>query len=288
LIGLAAFASSALMADCSINSTNAYSYGADVGWMNWKPGLTSGVSIGEYICSGYIYAANVGWISLGNGLPANHIQYSNTSGSDFGVNYAVDPQLPGKAILRGLAYSANVGWISFDHVGNPRLRFTDGRLEGYAWSANCGWINLGDGTLAVQTDFVAPGIDTDADGMADAFEYQYFGGLGALPAVDTDGDGISDRQEYLDGTSPLSLTSGLRITAFATNNSGLTCPLKWTSTVGRLYAVEINHTLEPLDWSDSGLGVVIPDVGSETARIVNGSAIARRFYRVHAIRPLMP
>ncbi len=161
-----------------------------------------GVSIGEYICSGYVYGANVGWINMGNGAPTNHIQYSNASATDFGINYSIDPMLPGKAILRGYAYGANIGWINFESTGNPRLRFSDGRLEGYAYSANCGWINLGDGSFAVQTDTIAPGIDTDSDGMADAFEFLYLGGLGALPNLDSDGDGMTNVQEYLEGTNP--------------------------------------------------------------------------------------
>ena len=130
---------------------------------------------------------------MGNGAPTNHIQYSNTSATDFGINYSIDPMLPGKAILRGYAYGANIGWINFESTGNPRLRFSDGRLEGYAYSANCGWINLGDGSFAVQTDTIAPGIDTDGDGMADAFEFQYFGGLAMNGTADSDGDGMTDR-----------------------------------------------------------------------------------------------
>ena len=110
LLALAATAQAA----STINSTNAYSYGANIGWMNWKPSVPDGVSIGEYICSGYIYGANVGWINMGNGAPTNHIQYSNASATDFGINYSIDPMLPGKAILRGYAYGANIGWINFE------------------------------------------------------------------------------------------------------------------------------------------------------------------------------
>src|SRR4051812_21682493 len=40
----------------------------------------------DYICSGYIYGANVGWINVGNGNPANHVQYADNSAADFGVN----------------------------------------------------------------------------------------------------------------------------------------------------------------------------------------------------------
>ena len=34
-----------------------------------------GAAIGEYVCSGYIYSGYVGWIHLGDGTPANGIQY---------------------------------------------------------------------------------------------------------------------------------------------------------------------------------------------------------------------
>jgi hypothetical protein len=96
----------------TINSTEAYSYGANIGWMNWRPSLADGVEIDEYVVSGYIYGANVGWINMGDGTPTNHIQYSNSAADDFGINYQIDPMLPGKAILRGYAYGANIGWIN--------------------------------------------------------------------------------------------------------------------------------------------------------------------------------
>ena len=36
----------------TINSANAASYGANIGWMNWRADAASGVVIGEYVCSG--------------------------------------------------------------------------------------------------------------------------------------------------------------------------------------------------------------------------------------------
>ena len=40
----------------------------------------------------YAWGANVGWINMGNGFTpsAGHIRYSNTSPTDFGVNYITD------------------------------------------------------------------------------------------------------------------------------------------------------------------------------------------------------
>src|ERR1044071_159720 len=87
----------------TINGVNKYSYGANLGWMDWRGDTNNGAVIGEYVCSGYLYAANVGWIHLGSNAPANGIQYQNKSATDYGVNH------DGLGNLRGLAYGANIG-----------------------------------------------------------------------------------------------------------------------------------------------------------------------------------
>lgn len=275
-------------ADSTINSTNAFSYGANIGWMNWRPSLADGVEVDEYVLSGYIYGANVGWIHMGDGTPVNNIQYSNASAVDFGINYTIENSSPGMAKLRGYAYGANIGWINFESTGNPRLRFSDGRVEGYAWSANCGWINLGDGSFALQTDTIAPGLDSDTDGLADAFEFQYLGGLGGNPNADSDGDGMTDLQEYLEGTNPLLAGDRLRITNYSTNSGGPSSLLVWTSTPARLYQIETNPDLLSTWVNDPTFGVITPDVGATTTRTVTAATAPKRFYRVRAIRPLAP
>src|ERR1700681_3436905 len=103
-IGFFAFADA--NATSTINSSNAYAWGANIGWTNWRPSAADGVVIGEFVCSGYIYGANVGWINLGSGTPANGIQYQNNSATDFGLNYSIG-SVPGYVTLRGFAYGAN-------------------------------------------------------------------------------------------------------------------------------------------------------------------------------------
>ena len=277
----------------TINATNKYAWGANIGWTNWLPSSADGVVIGEYVCSGYVWAANVGWINLGSGNPANHIQYSNTSGIDFGVNFSIDSAQPGYAVLRGFAYGANIGWINFEATGNPRISLFTGRLSGYAYSANCGWINLDDmlgpGAHYVQTDQIAMGIDTDGDGIADAFEYQFFGNLtSANGTSDADNDGISDKDEYLDGTSPVISTDRLHITAFGKNiNNSTQYDVTWTSTTARLYVIETKPDLFAMMWDpDPNWGTQFaPDSGTTSTRTVLPSG-AKRFYRVRSIRPL--
>ncbi len=289
-VGFLAFAKA--NATSTINSSNAYAWGASIGWTNWRSdpdaSNTTGVRVEEFVCSGWIWSGNVGWINVGNGSPINHIQYQNNSATDFGVNYSIDPTQAGVAILRGLAYGANIGWINFEATGNPRVSLFTGTFTGYAYSANCGWINLNDALGKVQTDHVLAGVDSDGDGIADAFEFQFFGNLTtANGSSDTDGDGISDKDEYLDGTSPILATDRLRITAFGTNPAGTSSPVTWTSTTARLYVIETNPDLFSAWVPDPTFGVAFsPDSGASTTRTVTAMSAPKRFYRVRAIRPL--
>src|SRR5436190_1534576 len=112
------------LANTNINSTNAFSWGANIGFMNWKGDVTNGAVIGEYVLGGFVYGANVGWINVG----------------ELGV--------------------------------------------------------------ILQSDSIAPGIDTDGNGLPDGFEAAFFGHLGIDPNADPDGDGESNLSEYRSGTNP--------------------------------------------------------------------------------------
>jgi hypothetical protein len=278
-------------ATTTIDASHQDSYGANIGWMNWLADSSAdGVSIGEFICSGWVYGANVGWINIGSGAPANHIQYQNNSATDFGVNYSVDPTQPGVGILRGFAYGANIGWINFEATGNPRLSLFTGAMSGYAYSANCGWINLNDMSGDyVQTDHIAMGVDSQGIGIADAWQYLYFGGLLTPGQQNTDpnGNGMTLLQDYLDGVNPLLPNDGLHITAYSTNSGGVTSSVSFTSTTGRLYTIQVNTDLtQPLNWVDGGLGLFAPDAGTSTTRNVTQASATKRFFRVQTTRPL--
>jgi hypothetical protein len=129
----------------TINGTNHYAYGANLGWVDWRGDATHGAVIGTNVCSGYIYSANFGWISLGNGSPANGLHYQNNSASDFGVN------VDSSGNLSGYAYGANIGWINFTNPGTPKVDLASGSLSGSVWSANWGWISLSNTVASVQT-----------------------------------------------------------------------------------------------------------------------------------------
>jgi PKD repeat protein len=63
-------------------------------------------------------------------------------------------------------------------------------------------------------------IDSDADGLPDFWEWQYFGSLNApngAPNADPDGDGQNNQTEFLAGTNPTNSISYWRIQASPTN-----------------------------------------------------------------------
>jgi Bacterial TSP3 repeat len=274
----------------TINPTNSFAYGANIGWLNWRGDVANGAVVGEYVCSGSIWSANVGWISLGNGTPTNGIQYGNASATDFGVNltgHYISAGVP-RAQLRGFAYGANIGWINFESLGNPEVSLSTGKLSGFAYSANCGWIDLANATAFVQTDVIVPGADTDGDGIADAYEFLYTtpDTLTVLTATgDADGDGATDRAEYLADTNPLDPAGSLRITGYVRAADQLSLALTWTTQPTRLYRIEDTTNMQ--NGFTLALDAILPDAGATTTR--NTTTVAgelRRFFRVQAYRPL--
>lgn len=265
----------------TIDAVNRYAHAANLGWINCLADTNNGVVIGEYVCSGYLYSANTGWINLGNGSPTNGIYYLNRSANDFGVN------LDAYGNLYGYAYGENIGWINFEGTGSPKVDLLTGKISGYAYSANCGWISLSNAAAFVQTDTIQKGVDSNNDGIPDAWELQYFGTISIDVNADPDGDGISNLNEYLAGTDPTTPRSYFKITGFTFAPGGSNAALTWTSQSTRYYYLQFALNLDSGPWFDSGLGL-IPADGSTTSRSYNATNAAMRFYRVKAVRPLMP
>ena len=276
------WAASSVRAATTIDSVNRYAYGANIGWMNWVGDTNNGAVIGQYVCSGYIYSANVGWINLGSGSPTNGIRYLNLSASDFGVNN------DGLGNLTGYAYGANIGWITFEQTyGQPKVSLLTGQMSGYVWSANCGWISLSNAVAYVQTDTISPGA-LAPDGLPIAWLLTYFGTTNVNANADPDGDGMSNMQEYLAGTDPTNPNSNLRITAESFASGGTSASLTWHSVMTRYYYIQKTPALGSPVWTDSGLGLISPFIGSTTTAGFTDTSAPARFYRVQAVRPLMP
>lgn len=183
------------LAQSDISPVHKWSWGENVGWMNWRdagsPPASSGVLLPADYLSGFVWAENIGWINMGDGTPANGVAYANATGADFGVN--IDPA---NGNLFGFAWGENVGWINFDTrtaltPSGKQARYDSvaKRFRGYAWGENIGWINLDDAS-----HFVALGCIADfvPDGVLNFFDVQAF--LNAFsahhPSADLAPDGV--------------------------------------------------------------------------------------------------
>jgi len=170
-------------AQSMIDPAHKLAWAENVGWTNWRdagdPPAAQGVYFHATFLSGFIWAENVGWVNVGDGTPANGINYANQNGDDFGVNRDF---VSGK--LFGYAWGENVGWINFSggDLANPpqpaRLDKIGCRLRGYVWGENIGWINLDHVTHYVGAHPSActaggPG-DLNCDGVVNNFDIDPF------------------------------------------------------------------------------------------------------------------
>jgi hypothetical protein len=267
----------------TIDATKRYAYGANIGWMDWNANGANGAVIGEYVCSGYIYSANVGWINLGSGSPTNGIYYQNLSANDFGVN------LDGVGHLSGYAYGANIGWINFETNGAPKVNLLTGQLSGSVWSANCGWISLSNAVAYVQTDSIQQAA-LAPDGLPIPWLLSHFGTTNVNANADPTGKGMTIAQDYLAGTDPSNSNSVLRIVSesFSSSPSGPIATFTWDSVLTRYYYIKTTLSLSSPVWADSGLGLILASAGSATTAGFTGTNPPMQFYRVQAVRPLMP
>lgn len=261
----------------TIDPANSYAYGANIGWVNAVGDVANGAVIGQAFCSGYLYGANVGWIDIGDGSPVSGMAYGNASASDYGINH------DGFGNLRGYAYGANIGWIHFESTGDPEVDLLTGALSGYAWGANVGWIDLsGVVTLSLAI------LDTDADGISDAWEYGHTNTLSVLSdgGTDADGDGVLDVDEYGADTDPFDAGDYLVITDLQINES--TNWVTWPVRSTRLYELQHASALSnSMSW-DAVSPPFIPPLDADVTEEVTGVADSKRFYRVEAAPPLSP
>lgn len=113
--------------DGTIDATDKYAWGENVGWINF--GTSEGnVHITDSGLTGYAWGENIGWISL---------NCSNDNSCN-AVDYKVAND--GSGNLSGYAWGENVGWINFNPDYGGVSISSMGEFSGYAWGENIGWI----------------------------------------------------------------------------------------------------------------------------------------------------
>lgn len=118
-----------------------------------------------------------------------------------------------------------------------------------------------DGVVSTNVIITILTNDTDADGIDDAWEQNYFGSLTNVSASsDWDGDGFLDHDEYLAGTIPTSSNSLLKLTQEATQQTGAGIVIRWQSASNRVYVISRStNLLTGFSTLTSGLSATPPE-----------------------------
>lgn len=270
----------------SIASGGSFAWAQNAGWISLRhdqPRAPAGALVREYFLEGQGWGQNIGWLDFGDGTPTNGIRYSNTTSNDCGVNH------DGAGNLSGYAWSQNAGWINFgwaaaNHPDRARVSLVDGSAQGYAWGQNIGWINLGTGlqTLAISM------VDSDNDGLDDAWEREKFGNLTATNGSgDNDHDGQTDLEEFNSGTSPMNPNDRFQILSESFNGNHTIATLTFSSSSTRTYSAQTSNDL--IHWTAAAQGFAPGDPQTTTVSVPCGPATNPRcFFLIQSKRPLTP
>jgi len=127
-------------------------------------------------------------------------------------------------------------------------------------------------------------IDTDGDGLPDAWEQQYFGNpTNAVASADSDGDGQSNLQEFLTGTNPTNSASAFRITSVT--KEGNDVRIVWKTAGGHTNVVQSAIAAGGI-YSNLSANVVIPGGGDTFTNYLHVGAVTNfptRFYRIRLV-----
>lgn len=163
-----------------------------------------------------------------------------------GMNYRL--QVPMDAGLTSDSYKTNALKPTVPFT----LNVTYGSVTYLPIELKGSYKNLGKFAQSTHLDLTM-GVDSDGDGLPDAWEYELIAQLGGIltladikPGDDSDGDGLSNIQEYLAGTYAFDPEDGIMLNIVGFNHG---CPLLDFLTVkGRFYTIRASANLS--SWSD--------------------------------------
>jgi hypothetical protein len=124
-------------------------------------------------------------------------------------------------------------------------------------------------------------LDVNTNGIADAWEQQFFGAVSPnrTQTTDTDGDGATDFAEFVAGTDPTSTNSVFAVPAPVPQANG-SLSFTWSSVPGRAYRVLV--TTDLINWTPATDWVLAS--GTTTSLTLTASGNANSFYRFE-VRP---
>jgi hypothetical protein len=130
--------------------------------------------------------------------------------------------------------------------------------------------------------------DANANGLADAWEEQYFPGQTPDPQADADKDGVSNLREYIAGTNPTSKSSSFKPQGSASNGI-YNMPIQ--TVAGRIYKIYASkdlttwHLQEAIEGDGKSTTFTLDQKAITSGPLYSTSNPSSLFYRVEVIRP---
>jgi hypothetical protein len=224
-------------------------------------------SVPDPVCQGSV----IQWTSTHRGDPKEFIVFGNPASSSSRTNFTlrVSPDGGDTWPVSRLLYAGPGAYSSICILPDKSIgvlfekdnytKITFARVE-EAWLMN-------------------PDIDTDNDGMPDAWEILH--GLNPSlgdAASDADGDGVSNAKEYPAGTDPMDPSSWLAVKQIT---AGPQIQLQWASVPGKRYLIEESADLNT--WTTANGSVVHVAVSQTTSATIAADASTERFFRIRVL-----
>jgi hypothetical protein len=135
-----------------------------------------------------------------------------------------------------------------------------------------------------------PPIDPDANanGLADAWEEQYFPGQTPDPQADSDDDGVSNLREYIAGTNPTSKSSAFKPSG-SSSNGIYSMPMQ--TVAGRIYKIYASkdlttwHLQETIEGDGTSTTFTLDQKAITSGPLYSINNPSTLFYRVEVILP---
>ncbi len=125
-------------------------------------------------------------------------------------------------------------------------------------------------------------VDSNGNGLPDAWELARFGNLTNTAAGDTDEDGLSNREEYLAGTHPADSGSGLFVSGLRRLDHAM--EVAWPGVAYGAYRVSASTNLvSPDGWLVLGTNGVEASAGPRMRLDPSAAATHPRFYRIEYV-----